>query len=204
MNSFRLVCPASASAGISSSAPGTWSYMIGCRTKSTAESAPADARSRSTAWRSDSPRAGNDMLPIVVTPPAMAAAEPLAKSSTQAGSPGGGRSGDDRCTCMSIPPGSTSAPDASRYLRPRGAPPIWLITPPLMPTSHSAELPAATTVPPRITRSSALLTFDTIAAQQFDDGGARRMIVIRAERDAVEGRTGAGQDLDDGGPVRAR
>src|SRR5713101_8855546 len=52
-----------------------------------------------------------------------------------------------------------------------GAPPIWLITPPLMPTSHSDKLPAVTTVPPRITRSqsgpaSALLTFDAIAAQQ--------------------------------------
>src|SRR5215469_11895613 len=211
MNSFKLVCPASASTGISASA--AWSYMTGCRTKSTAESAPADARSRSTACPGDWPGPGNDMLPIVVTPPAMAAAEPLAKSSAQAGAPGAGRSGDDRCTCMSIPPGSTSAPDASRYLRPRGAPPIWLITPPLMPTSHSAELPAVTTVPPRITRSqsgcvcppaSAVLTFDTIAAQQFNDRGARRMVVIRAEGDAIEGRAGVGEGLDDAGPVRTR
>ena len=36
------------------------------------------------------------MLPIVVTPPAMAAAEPLAKSSTQAGTPGCGGSGEER------------------------------------------------------------------------------------------------------------
>ena len=94
------------------------------------------------------------MLPIVVTPPAIAAADPLAKSSAQAGAPGSGGSGEDRWTCMSTPPGRTSAPAASISRRPRRAPPIWRIVPPLMPTSHSAEPPAVTTVPPRTTRSN--------------------------------------------------
>src|SRR6266702_4490313 len=94
------------------------------------------------------------MLPIVVTPPAMAAADPLPKSSTQAGSPGSAGGGEDRCTCMSRPPDRTSAPAASSSLRPRGDPPIWLILPSRTPRSHSAEPPpAVTTVPPRTTRS---------------------------------------------------
>jgi hypothetical protein len=36
------------------------------------------------------------MLPMVVTPPAMAAADPLEKSSTQAGMPGSGGTGEVR------------------------------------------------------------------------------------------------------------
>jgi hypothetical protein len=50
--------------------------------------AAAAARSRAMASVSDCPSHGNVMFPTVVTPPAMAARDPLEKSSTQAGVPG--------------------------------------------------------------------------------------------------------------------
>jgi hypothetical protein len=49
---------------------------------------------------------------------------------------------------MSRPPGRTSAPDASISALPRGEPPSWLILLSVIPTSHSPEPPAVTTVPP--------------------------------------------------------
>ena len=93
------------------------------------------------------------MLPTVVTPPAMAAREPLSKSSAQPGTPGCGGPPGDRCTCMSMAPGSTSAPEASISRRPRSAPPSCTTFPPAIPTSAAPDPPAVTTVPPRTTRS---------------------------------------------------
>src|SRR5215469_15321986 len=57
---------------------------------------------------------------------------------------------------MSTPPGRTRAPEASSTLRPRGLPPIWTTLPSSTPRSHSPELPAVTTVPPRMTRSHSM------------------------------------------------
>ncbi len=52
------------------------------------------------------------MLAIVVMPPAMAASEPVQKSSTQTGSSGNASAsvGVTRWTCASMPPGITSSP----------------------------------------------------------------------------------------------
>ena len=54
---------------------------------------------------------------------------------------------------MSMPPGSTRAPEAFSSRRPRMVPPSWAIRPSRMPRSQSATEPAVTTVPPRTTRS---------------------------------------------------
>src|SRR5215469_5354073 len=113
---------------------------------------------------------------------------------------------------MSIPPGRTRAPDASRYLRPRGEPPIWVTTPSVTARSHCAEVPAVTTVPPRTTRSaissrspgSALMfLLDTVAAEEFGYLGARRLRVIWVQRHAVERGARFDQHADGRGPVRA-
>ena len=75
--------------------------------------------SLATAVVMDSPGMANVMLPTVVMPPPMAASEPVQKSSTQGGSPGysaasaAATSAHTRCTCASMPPGSTSRPPAS-------------------------------------------------------------------------------------------
>ena len=70
------------------------------------------------------------MLPTVVTPPAMAASEPVQKSSTQPGLPGSAatwamRWAHIRCTWASMPPGITSRPPASISPAPVMVPPSW-------------------------------------------------------------------------------
>jgi len=45
------------------------------------------------------------------------------KSSIHEDLPGSSGDGSDRCTCMSMPPGRTRAPEASSSLRPRMLPP---------------------------------------------------------------------------------
>ena len=57
------------------------------------------------------------MLATVVMPPAMAASEPVQKSSTQIGSSGNAFAsvGVTRWTCASMPPGMTSSPRASSF-----------------------------------------------------------------------------------------
>ena len=60
------------------------------------------------------------MLAMVVMPPAMAASEPVQKSSTQIGSSGNAfaSAGVTRWTCASMPPGMTSSPRASSSCSP--------------------------------------------------------------------------------------
>ena len=97
--------------------------------------------SLATAWVMDSPGSANVMLPTVVIPPAMAASEPVQKSSAQTGSPGSAAAtwavnwAHIRCTWASMPPGITSRPPASISAAPVMVPPSWAIRPPVMPTS---------------------------------------------------------------------
>ncbi len=83
-----LVCPSAARAATSASSASPRPVSTGCRNQSTAASARAPAISLATAWVMDSPGSANVMLPRVVIPPAMAASEPVQKSSAQTGSPG--------------------------------------------------------------------------------------------------------------------
>src|SRR5690606_7339465 len=124
----------------------------GCSSTSAIASRRACSASRSSAWSGVSPSASWVMLPIVVIPPASAAAEPLVKSSTHLGSGAPGRL--VTCTCASTPPGSTSIPLASISRAPAISPPTFATRSPAIPTSTRASIPAVTTRPFRITRSS--------------------------------------------------
>ena len=136
-----LVCPSAAKAAICVSSASPRPVSTGCRNQSTAASARAPAMSLATAWVMDSPGSANVMLPTVVIPPAMAASEPVQKSSTQTGSPGSAAAtwavnwAHIRCTWASMPPGITSKPPASISPAPVMVPPSWAIRPPVMPTS---------------------------------------------------------------------
>jgi hypothetical protein len=82
-----LVCPSAARAAISAAVSSPSPASTGCRNQSTAASAPAPAISRVIAAIMDSPGSTNVMFPTVVIPPAMAASEPVQKSSAQTSSP---------------------------------------------------------------------------------------------------------------------
>src|SRR5215472_4849363 len=157
MNHLIELQPASGRRGISSSTAGVPSPSTGWTTRSAMVWPRAAAPSRSSPAMGVSPAARNVMLPRVVTPPASAAREPLAKSSTQRGPGRGGPGGEERWTCPSTRPGSTTRPAASICRRPRRSGPIAATVPPAIPTS-ARRLPVAFTIcPPRTTRSSAAM-----------------------------------------------
>ena len=137
---------------------------------------PASRRRRSRAAapsNGDSSGAPKVMLPTVVIPPARAAAEPLAKSSTHAG-PSDWRGGSTGARAHPRRPAARSFPRASTSTAPSISPPIWAIRPPQCPRRTTAP---STSVPPRTTRSNASLACRVSAAAWTIDavvvGGGR-------------------------------
>ena len=80
------MCPSAARPAISAGVPSPRPVSTGCRNQSTAASALAPAISRAIASVMVSPGRANVMFPTVVMPPAIAASDPVQKSSTQTGS----------------------------------------------------------------------------------------------------------------------
>ena len=126
--------------------------MVICRLKSITAFPFASALRFARAACRFSPGSGSTKSITVVVPPQAAAQVPVNQSSLEAVSP----TGICRCTCGSIPPGSTSMPAASISSRPCRSFSITEIFSPMMPTSADISPRLVITLPLRITRSNSI------------------------------------------------